>query len=616
MKTIKLIYKVFLLTVCCSLILSSCVKEDLLDLNDPGGVDGDKAWTTDYLTKMGMNGVYATLRYGIQSGGASNRELYQFDRFVTSQYRGNDNILSGSATPSEGFILNIWKDMYEGIGRANDAIIRIPERSESSEENKAIYIAEAKFLRAYFYFRLNQVFKGVPLYTGLISEKELDKPRETEARIWEFILEDLNAAINEPLLPNRYPAGNDNYGKVTKGAAYALRGKVYMYLKKYEEAISDFDNVKACGYDLFKGNYRQLFKEANEQSEEMIFSIQNIGTPNYGGKTQFYLGCRTTINGGGWGTYQVSPYAVDLYDNLDGSRFNWDDIIPGYNSMEPKHREVFFLRDTVGLVQKIMANGLSKDDAQKEAAGIRSSVEGKLSTFPANIKSLYLAKGNEDRIVKAYENRDPRLAANVITPYSSYLGSIANEDVIVHSRWPYRSDGAGVRDMRTDMIPQFFYMHRKFVYEGTTEAPNREYGPIDFPIIRYGDVLLMKAEALCELGRMGDAVDAVNQIRSRAGVALLNSSPATTVSGQDELRDRIRDERRVELLNEGVSYFDELRWGTFKETVFEKNGGAKQVWGEILYPYTWSGNKLYAWPIPLSEIQKNSNLTQNPDWGN
>ncbi|MCD8262071.1 MAG: RagB/SusD family nutrient uptake outer membrane protein [Bacteroides sp.] len=118
--------------------------------------------------------------------------------------------------------------MYEGIGRANDAIYYIPIKSESPETDKARYIAEAKFLRAYFYLRLNQVFKGVPIYKDPITVQNALIARSTEEEVWNFILEDLTDCIKEANLPDKYEKGHKEYGRVTKGAAYALRGKVYI----------------------------------------------------------------------------------------------------------------------------------------------------------------------------------------------------------------------------------------------------------------------------------------------------------------------------------------------------------------------------------------------------
>lgn len=577
-----------------SLLALSACEPDLLDTSPYGSISSNNMWTTDNLTDLGMTGVYNGLRLGINTGAASGRELYHFDRLgMSGQQRDGDAFMNGTATVGNGNVSSVWSELYEGIHRANDAIKNITEKSPSSPEKKARYMAESKFLRAYYYFRLNQLFKGVPIYLEPVQLEEITKGRETEAKVWEQIVKDLTEAINEPALPDKYAKGNAAFGHVTKGAAYALRGKVYMYTKQWDLAIADFEKVKAAGYALFSGagadSYRLLFKQANEQSDEMIFSIQHMGVSGYGSTTQFFCGTRSST-GSCWNTYLISPNVVDLYENKDGSQFNWDAIIPGYNAMPVAKREVYFLRNnlTATEIAAMAAKGLDM--------------------------SLYLPNGNEERILKAYENRDPRLQANVITPYAPYNGTTP-----VISRWPYRvANGLPVADLRTDTGNLFYYLHRKFVYEGApgVEIENRTYGPTDFPLIRYADVLLMWAEALNEKGNTAGAVALVNEVRARAGVALLNSNAATTVAGQADLRGRIRNERRAEFVNEGIDYFDELRWGTLKETVFANGNGVKQVWGTVVVPYVWSGDFLNTWPIPQSEIERNTNLQQNPGWMN
>ena len=163
---------------------------------------------------------------------------------------------------------------------------------------------------------------------------------------------------------------------------------------------------------------------------------------------------------------------------------------------------------------------------------------------------------------------------------------------------------------------KYHYLSRKFVAEGTSEMTARVRSPIDMPLIRYADVLLALAECLNEQGRTDEAITYVNQIRQRAGVALLNSNSYTQVTGQDNLRDRIRNERRWEFAGEGVTFFDELRWGTRKESKYYENAGLKQIWGETMSAYAWPGDHAYNWAIPVTEIQMNTNLEQNDGWIN
>lgn len=597
MKQHRFYFKRTIMLLAVSISIAGC-KKDLLDKEPFDAVSSASMWTTDNLTDLGVTGVYQTLRLGTQNSGPSQRELYQMDALgFTSMYRGGNEMTNGTSTTSSGRFADTWKELYEGVARSNDAILNIAARSPSAPQKKARYIAECKFLRAYFYYRLNQLYKGVPVYLEPVPVAGFTKPRETEEKVWELVLTDLTDAINETNLPNKYAKSNAQYGHVTKGAAYALRGKVYLYLKKWDLAAADFSKVKEAGYSIFMGSgpgsatYKALFKESNEQSDEMIFSIQNIGVDGFGSTTQWYLGTRSAF-GSNWNNYYINPALVDLYEHVDGSKFNWDEVIPGYNAMPVSKREVYFLR-----------NNLSADDV---AAFTKKGLD----------MSLYLPAGNEQRIQAAYANRDPRLSATVIVPYSTFLGRApfaGAGDQVYTSRWPSKNDQPPMLDLFTDSRDQFYYLHRKFVYEGSNETLNRQFGPIDFPIIRYADVLLMWAEALNEQGLTADAVAKVNEVRARAGIAALNSSSVTMVDGQTDLRIRIQNERRIELAGEGVNYFDELRWGTLKAKVFFTGSGVNQVWGSSTVPYVWKDN-VTIWPIPQTETEMNPNLKQQSVW--
>lgn len=574
--------------------LAAGCEQNLLDTSPYSSVSSGTMWTTDNLTDLGVSGVYAALRLGTGSSSTTSPyELYETDRFgFTGQCRFDEPLLRGTITASDPLFSKMWQFFYEGVQRANDAIYNIPLRSPSAEAKKARYLAECKFMRAYFYYRLNQLYRGVPIYLEPFTADQATKARSTEAEVWEQVIADLTESINEPNLPDRYAPGAGNYGHVTKGAAYALRGKVYLYLQRWDLAAQDFAKVKDCGYSLFS-DYKTLFNTANEQSPEMIFSIQNISQSGYGGTTQLYYGTRSAF-GFNWNYYMPTPDLADLYENIDGSPFNWDEVLPGFSTLTPAEREVFFLRDNL--------------TASEIAA----------ATLRGAKMSLYLPTGNEARVKQAYENRDPRMAATVITPYSTFNGAYNNTTTPTTAtlRWPYRGQALVGGDIQTDTQNYFYYLYRKFVHEGVTELVDRNYGPTDMPIIRYADVLLMWAEALNEQGKTLEAVAKVNEVRRRAGVALLNSNEVTMVTGQADLRIRIQRERSIEFAGEGVNYFDQLRWGIWKDKVFYAGSGRKQVWGGVVSEYAWKGDYAYAWPVPASEIEINPNLNQNTGWIN
>lgn len=522
--------------------------------------------------------------------------------------------------------------MYDGVHRANAAIAGI-ENAPINEAKKARLIAECKVLRAFFYDRLNILFGngglGVPLYTEPVNPSECDKPQSSEQEVWAQVIKDLSDAIAEPNLPDNQIQGE---GRVSKGAAYALRGKAYLLTKEYDKAIADFAKVGECGYKLFP-DYKQLFKVANERCEEIILAVQYIEDPTgYGTGIQKY--CAAFTQGakdsrGCWGDLQVTPALVNLYEEVNGQtvkKFAWEDYLSDWKKVtdmetaegHTKYRKVFFIRDK-------FVNG------KEIHSTVTKAVDTELAKLPAEIQAIYLPEGNEARLKTAYANRDPRLAYNVVTPYANYLGVNSNStaEAWYTFRWPvagkYYADQANAEPNANPELPddyyasgfmnaqaEFKYIHRKFIGEGL-EYLRREQNPVDEPIIRYADVLLMWAEALVEKNDLAGAMAKVKEVRDRAGIPTMASS----FSDQTTARNYVRDERRREFVNEGINFFDEMRWRTLKETKFSEKvaqhawGGTESTGGTV---YDWIGDQWYTWPVPKSETELNTNLTPTPGW--
>lgn len=569
---------------------------DFLDTKPANVISTAGVWDNADLAVQVVNGVYNALRtdYATNSGYDGDLHFYDYRSSIMDMDRNwiwHTPTLFGVATPSSTEFLSAWKRYYELIHRANDVIANIKKTPGMSDGKKAQYIAECKFLRAYNYYRMNILWGGVPLYLEPVTAEECIKGRSTEQEIWDAVLTDLTACVEESNLPEKYAASSSEYGRITKAAAYSLRGKTYLWLKQYDKAEDDFRAITKMGYSLF-GDYKALFKEANERCDEMIFTIPCIENPSgYGSVFNWAFGNRTT-SGSGWNNYLPNPAFVDSYECVDGKPFSWDDYLPGYSTMTPRERSVFFLRDNL-------------TDGEIKIMG----------SYGADMKQ-YLPDGNEARIKAAYANRDSRLAMNVITPYATYLGGVTGSAISYTLRWPYRgADDAEPYDIRTDTNDKFYYLIRKFVYEGT-EHTIMERSPIDIPLIRYADVLLNLAEALTEQGKWEEAIPYVNDVRNRVGAQALNSNDYTTVKGLDDMRQRIRKERYWELAFEEYMFFDELRWGTWKEKKFYEGNGLMEVWGNTTYSYMWGGDYLWKWAVPASEMEKNSNLVQNEGWNN
>lgn len=610
----KKIFKASVPVILSMCVLTACT--DILDKSPSNKPASTTMWTTENLTDMGMAGIYSNLRnlcLQTRNGNGEAVGFYGFDCYGMSGQMVRNVNLTNAPSADNAVFSDTWKRLYTGVHRANDAITNIPLKSPVSEEKKGRLIAEAKFLRAFHYYMLNQLFKGVPYYDEPIEDvDEVTNAQETEQFIWDKVIADLTDCINEP----NFPDNDYSNGRVTKGAAYALRGKTYMYTKAYDKAAADFAKVGDCGYSLFMGGYKELFTEENEACAEMIFRVQNIAETGYGNKIQRFVGTNSASGGGttwGWNDYMATPDIVDLYEKEDGTAFDWEEVIPGYTAMEPAKREVYFLRD-------IKKNGV-EINADKVTAAVEARLTALEEKFPG-VRSLYLPEGNEARIRKAYSNRDPRLEMNVVTPYATFRGwrNTPVEEFISTYRIPTAKNSSREDREIGDFWPNngnlnsnnSYYFHRKFVWEGYNTV-QRDLGPTDEPIIRYADVLLAWAEALTELDKLSEAAEKVNMIRSRPGVGM----PDVTYTGKDDLRKKVRDERKREFVNEGVNFFDEMRWGTLKETKFYDGNGAKSVWGAVIggTPYAWpSTGDLNIWPVPASEIQKNPNLQKTPGW--
>ena len=589
----KTIYAVLTLTV---LAASSCA--GFLDKIPTDKLSSDLVYTDPVLAENAVRGVYNNLLWDFKS---SDNTVYNSDAYAgildpVDYFRGSVVFLSGNVLSTNGVFQTFWKQYYEGINRANDVISNISKVPGMSDALKQRREAECRFIRAFYYYRLNCRWRGVPVYLENLAPDEYTKGRSSEDAVWQTIIDDCNWCIDNENLPDRYSSSDADYGRITKAAAYMLRGKVYLWQKKYELAEADFLKIGDMGYGLYDGNYADLFLEANEKCREMIFSIQYIPQKSFGNALSYIYGNVGTVSKGNDQFVLNSDFA-DSYQLKNGKPFSWDDYFPGYSDLTPQQRSAYFLRD-----------------------GLTDAEIATMNEYGADM-SLYLPSGNESRLKNIYAQRDPRLAATVILPYSTYLGGSTGAALTYTNRFPYRRDTAPELDLQTRYTTKMYYWMRKFVARGI-EYASSEYTGIDMPVFRYADVLLCLAEAVNEQGRTSEAIDYVNKVRDRAGVDELDSNSWTAVEGQEDLRRRIIDEKHWEFAGEaGTVYEDELRWGVWHERRFlgsepgvDSEAGLKQVWGENMSAYIYAGDFCNRWAIPQREKERNQNLVQNEGW--
>ena len=557
-----------------------------LDYTPGDQMSGQTFWRTEEHARQAAVGLYAAMKADWCCGLEFTFDMCSDIADGTTPWA--DISRGDSFTSNSSGVQNHWQYLYELVHRCNTVLRNVAEMPISQETIDRV-TGEAKFLRAMAYFRMLNCWGGVPYYdeTCDINEQfaNLNAPRSSAEEIRLHIIADLTDAIGK--LPVSWDVSD--LGRATKGAAYALRGKVYLFNKQWDEAVADFEeivynNTNNYGYSLHP-DYNELFRLYNgNHSPEMIFSIQSIdgNTAGYALNIVGYFGNKSTMRLIASNCIVPSTTLVDMYENLDGSPFNWDALFPGFNEGDSQLR------------RKYMSVAINQSSTE-----VTSTLDCDTS-----------------KVMDAYRLRDPRLCLNVITPYSHYLGTDAGSTPM-DKQFVLADPSKGGAPMEAMAFIRNSegwnsYFWRKWIPTGNLDGYWGEYNrtPYEFPLIRLGDVILMLAEAYNESGATDKAIAEVNKIRSRVGMPGLNSGPAwLTVRGKDDMAERIRRERAFELAGEGQRYWDLRRWGMLEQSV--KN--ATDIFGDLMYVRNYQ-SRHELWPIPLVELERNLNLVQNQGW--
>ena len=237
------------LTAAVGVLGVSCVDMDLESHSD---LSSKSIWTDPVSAEASIISCYSTFKSLYADPANMWPEVMgsQMDRDPNWFFIG---MLKGTQSIQDNRIHAYWGWYYHYIFQCNDVIQHMPEVPGMDEEVRARLIAEARWIRCYYYYQLNCVYGGVPWYEKMVENiDDAQMGRGSQDATFQLIIDDLTKAINEPAFPNKYNQGTANHGRATKGAAYMLRGKCYMWLKKWQEASEDFEEVEKCGYQLYE----------------------------------------------------------------------------------------------------------------------------------------------------------------------------------------------------------------------------------------------------------------------------------------------------------------------------------------------------------------------------
>ncbi len=597
--------------------------------------------------------------YGDRDGDydVSNESALSYNEFHMGEYTEDDK-------------QDTWTQCYKGIRNATVFIQNIDINQEMTAEKIADYKAQARFVRAYYYWLLLRKYGPIPLlpeegidYTE--SYDDIATPRSTYEECAEYISNEMVLAAKDLQL-NR---DEQSVARPTRGAALAARAKVLLY------AASPLANGNTDNYakELVDDEGKQLLSSDYDEEKWARAAAAARDVMELGIYQLYVANFRTS------GTSSYPATIVPPYDS-EFSNSNWPD---GWADIDPfesyravfngtlnasENPELIFTRGNNGgeSIAAMVAHQLPRIASGWNTHGLTlkqcdAYYMNDGTDCPGKDKEIGRGDGS-DRLtgyvtaedVEAgrykplaagvslqYANRSPRFYASVA--YNGSVWHLENESEEANREqqvFYYRGDGNGYTNtmfwLRTG-IGVMKFVHPKDTYE------NGEIGNVEDktePAIRYADILLIYAEALNELEgsyniqswdgtqtytisrNIDEMKKGIRPVRIRAGVP---DYTADVYGDRDEFRKKLKRERQIELMGEGQRYYDLRRWkdAPVEEalTIYGCNTLMTSAQKDLFHTpvAAWAlqstfSRKMWFWPIKHDELKSNNRLTQNPGW--
>ena len=603
MKTIKITF----LSLVAACTMASC---DFLE-KEPYKITPENYFQNETEVSNFLTGIYANLSqtsfygndYMVLAGG-DDLEFYGGSTGRIS----NTGLICNNTTTSDAAVTQFWADLYSGIERANMLLEHIDNVPSMSAEKTAQYKSEARFLRAFYYFNLVQCWGDVPLKlestysSGTVTDKDI--ARTDKNVIYKFIVKEMEEAADEGLLSAKDLGYKPN--RISKSAAWGILARVYLFwagehnrddqpepaeAKSYFERASHFGQlVMGEGHELAEDYWDAFIDMCSDKyntcgSNESIWEVEFAGDGTGDVRSEGRIGNTIGLQcadfssqsslvgkadpGYSYGFLWATPKLYDLYTrNNDKERFTWNIAPFTYRALD--------------------------SDADKDIKG-KTGIVGR--TFE-NQELYELVTGSGWYGEKSYD----------------YDGADEGKEFV--NKGSQRGDvykkAVAPEEVRKDLCCAKFRRE----YEPAAKR-NKNLTSINFPILRYSDVLLMVAEAENEYwGYPTDlAKECLRDVRIRAGI----SDNTNDLNSQNAFRNAIKDERAMELCFEFTRRFDLIRWGEFVDKMNEQVdlalSGINWNQGSQVAPIFRVTSAYQYFPIPDAEKAVNKLITgNNPGW--
>lgn len=465
--------------------------------------------------------------------------------------RTNATIIPGNIYPSTDLEgLHIWERAYKAIRLTNSILDNLKD-SELNKDYISRIASEARFIRAFMYFELARRYGDVPLITATQTLDDFDALLVSRDAVSEvYAFIDTELSEAAQALPSAKDLPAEELGRATQEACWALNGRAQLYAQNYVRSAEMSNLVIESGSYTLDADYNALFQSTGG-SNEVIFEI--------------------LFNGG------EKAHSFDGLAYPFSRRADWGSQFLPTNELVESYE---------------MTNGLAITDP---------------------------ASGYDP--LNPFVNRDSRLTASVL-----YHGNLFKGEPILVALSSDSDILANDIDapLLTGNHTTTGYYLKKYLDESIDDGPAFGVSKTSWKEIRLAEVLLNYAEAQNKASGPDQSVyDAINSVRARAGQPDLTSGLS-----KEQMFERIVQERKVELFAEGFRYWDLRRWKMAVEVLHGKKVHGLFITKDannpenLSYEVVEANNRpsyvflehFYLLPIPLSEMEKNINLTQNPGY--
>lgn len=567
--------KVVIAIVCVSgLIFIGCNKSSLdklpLDTYNESIIWSDENLVENVLKNLYWSGLTSTyVRSGAQA------DCYETDTWTDNVYNTGDNAVCMEAFSPNNLVSRIGNyDQYGNIRKASLIIdmLNSDRAFTGNEPKRKRFIAEARCMRAMIYEWMAKRWGGLMIVNNaLTSTDSLALPRSTEKETFDFIIEDLKAAI--PDLPS-----SGSKERFTKGAALTLLLRAAVEGQNWAEAIVAGEQLLygAEGSWELDDNYNQMFGNydyAPGSSEVMFYLTYGPNKTVADNLLAMYIGCPTppgrntmgpafVVNADAWCSAHPSQEIVNAYLVIDDQ----DGLAKPYN-----------------------------ETSQWQRAGADTTA------------SLMYASTRDARFEQTIVHDSAYFFTNFIV--TSQVGNVHWKNVQDHGN-----------------MTKSGYIWRKWVEENPNRRPQyQQLFQFRYVLLRLGEAYMNYAEALARKGRIAEAVRAMNMTRVEHG----NLPALDEGISESEFWKWFKIERRVELVLEGDRYFSLIRWARVEGAAgipeLNYRTHAIDIAADNRYSFTnnngFGTNYIFSWPkriyfpIPESEVVNNPNIkVNNPGW--